>query len=375
MSSKKFDIKYGQEDFFYNTSDKTKNDNVLRTFPFKREALINWANTKITNGSPQIPSDTDIFDPRISSIILNPVNDFKNSFLKGNMTFNDSFNKITFDLINPPVSNTQLSESAEINGNVTLVSNDPKQNITLDVNSGSAINWTQDSTNSWQPNFNLETNLSQDIPFTFTDTDGGTSSVTITTDNPRCKYRKTCTIKHWHYRDGCQTQIIKDNQTGSTTCKCICTGDPVFDGSPHSHCDPYNINADGTGTTAVGTDSTPQGLGLSQIIKTIKMNLTANFPKPQFGSSGENVTLDYKNIDTLKKNDEQIRDMVFEYYKKVNENIQLQKNMSTRQNKDVTMSQSVMDATVQYKTEYLNVFNIIAGIFCVSGYIYIMGKK
>jgi hypothetical protein len=375
MPSQTFDIKYRQGDFFYNTFDKSQNADLMRTFPFSNQSVIKWANQVKTpkEGEP-IVSITDIFDPQISGIILNPDNDFENSFLKGNMVFNDRFNQITFDLTNPPPLSTQLSESAIINGNIKIESNDPrKKQVTLDVSSGSVINWTQDATNSWQPNFDIKTNLSQDIPFI--DTDGGTSHITITTENPRCKYRETCTMNHWHYSGGCKTQIITNKLTGNTYCKCICTGVPVFDDSPHSHCDMYTLNDDGTGTTAVGTESSPEGLGLIEIIKGIKLNLTANFPKPQFGSAGGNITLGYKDVATLEQTDKQIRHMVFEYYKKVNENIQLQKHVNTTQNKDVTMSQSMMDATVQYKTEYLNVFNIVAGIFCVSGYIYIMGKK
>jgi hypothetical protein len=372
MPSPTINIKYRQGDFFYNTVDQSQNADLLRTFPFTNQAVINWANKVGKNTEQPIVSITDIFDPQISGIILDPANDFENSFLKGNLVFNDNFNQITFNLTNPPPIN--IPESASINGNLKIISNDPRaQNITLDVSSGSVINWTQDSTNSWQPNFDIKTNLSQDIPFI--DTDGGTSHITVTTDNPRCKYRKTCTMNHWHYSGSCQTQIIKNKKTGSTYCKCVCTGVPVFDNSPHSHCDTYKVNTDGTGTTAVGTTKQPNGLGLIQTIQGIKMNLTAKFPEPQYGSAGGNISVGYKNVDTLEQTDKQIRHMVFDYYKKVNENIQLQKKVNKTQNVDITMSQSRLDATVQYKTEYLNLFNIVFGIFCVSGYIFVMAKK
>jgi hypothetical protein len=117
MPSPTIDIKYRQGDFFYNTVDKSQNADLLRTFPFSNQAVIKWAN-KIVAGSQPIVSITDIFDPQISGIILNPANDFENSFLKGNMIFNDSFNQITFDLTNPPPLSTQSSESANINGNI-----------------------------------------------------------------------------------------------------------------------------------------------------------------------------------------------------------------------------------------------------------------
>jgi hypothetical protein len=366
MPSQSYNMKFRQGDFFYNSLDSTKNIELLATFPFESAAVIRWAN-EVSPGV-NISSITNIFDPQISGIIMNPNFDFGNTFLPGNMVFNTNFNKITFDLVNPPAGSNTNKFSA-INGNLVLYPNSTGPPSTLDISSGK-INWSQDLTNSWDPQFDVKADVKQaDIPFT--DTDGGTSYITQTTNNPRCKYRKTCTLNHWHYSGACSQQIIKQ-PNGSTYCKCVCSGEPVFSGEPHSHCDAYELNANGSASGPTGIQNQPNNLGLLQMIKGIKMNLTGNFPKSPFGGAGGNVEMGYKNEATLLNNDAKIRELVYQYYIEVNKNIQLQKTLHNNNNKDVTMSQTMMDANVQYKSQYLNVFNIVAGIFCVSGYIYIM---
>jgi hypothetical protein len=375
MPSQTYNIKFRQGDFFYNTADVTQNTELLATFPFKKEDVVIWANQ--AQPGANITTVVDIFDPKLSGIIMNPDYDFGNTFLPGNITFNDSFNKLTFDLTNPPPASSDISESSNINGQLTIKSTNPTvKDITLDVSEGSNIQWKQDATNSWKPEFSIDTELlSKNIPFT--DTDGGKSYITVNTMNPRCKYRPTCTMKHWHYSGKCNTQIIT-NPDGTSYCKCVCTGVPVFDDNPHSHCDTYNLNPNGSASGPTGNQPDTGSLGLIQAIQGIKMNLTANFPEPQFGSAGENVTMEYAKDDKLnnfKEETEEIRKLIYQYYTAVAENIKLQKSLSNNSNKDVTMSQAMMDATVQYKTEYLNVFNIVVGVFCAGGYIYIMSKK
>jgi hypothetical protein len=58
----------------------------------------------------------------------------------------------------------------------------------------------------------------------------------------------------------------------------------------------------------------------------------------------------------------------------VNENIKLQKLALQTGTKESTQTQALQDATVQYKTEYLNVFNTVVGIFGAAGYIFLMSK-
>ena len=407
MPSSTVSIGFKPGDFFYNTSDTSKNADLLATFPFgqdidSKNKLVEWANDK-AKPNPPISSIDDIFDPQISTIILNPKYDFQNTFLPGNMTFNGNFDAIAMGFAG--VGGSQgtkgrktgasysrnglelQSQSRGITGNIVLTS---KTGAPLVVNvnqeDNSKINWKQDITNSWEPNFDISAKLSKQIPFV--DSDGGISSIIVTSNNPRCKYREKCTMNHWHYSGECKTQIKTDAE-GKTTCKCMCTGIPVFNADPHSHCDDYTINEDGTATTAVGTSIAPVGLGLISTIQNIKLNLKAQFPNAEFGigggsggssggssgtfgTSGGNVALPYKNAEDLKKGDEQIRQLVFDYYYYVNENRELQKTVQQTGIKDSTMRQNLIDATVQYKNEYLNVFNIVAGIFGVAGYIYLL---
>ena len=370
MPSPTFTIEYKNGDFFYNTIDTEKNASLLATFPFDTEKVRVWAND-VAKPEPPIESITSIFDPQISQIILNPDYDFQNTFLPGNIVFNNNFNQLTFDLMNPPKSTTE--RSAVISGNIMLMPGQGPPTV-LAVNPGesSKINWKQDNMNSWQSDFDINAKLSQNIPFT--DIDGGQSTIIMTTNNPRCKYRKTCSMKHWHYSGKCTTQI-RTNANGLTSCHCMCEGVPVFNDQPHSHCDSYNMNPDGTATTPLGIEKPPAGLGLVSAIQNMKLNLNATFPQSSFGTAGGNVELPYKDAAVLVEGDKNIRELIYKYYYEVNENIRLQNAIQNRGSKDVTAKQSLLDATVKYKKEYLNVFNIGIGIIIVAGYVYTMGKS
>lgn len=398
MPAPTFTLQYKPSDFFYNIVDTGKNADLLASFPFNEKKLIVWAN-KVANPEPPITSISDIFDPQISSIILNPTYDFKNTFLPGNMVFNDNFEKIALGLSGSGITNNISPETASISGQIILQPTSPDQKpTTLEINTGkdSNIEWKKDESNIWQPSFDINAALSQEIPFT--DIDGGQSTIITTSDNPRCKYRKTCTMNHWHYSGPCKTQIIKA-RNGSTSCKCVCTGVPVFSDTPHSHCDSYNINANGTADTPVGQQQSPAGLGLVAAIQGMKLKLNAQFPQSQFLSDGSgandgtgvsdgtgttdatgatgvsNISLPYKDSNTLIQNDKIIRKLIADYYFQVSENIRVQQTIKGRGIKDVTSQQVLMDATVQYKTEYLKVFNIIVGIFGAGGYIYLMNQS
>lgn len=399
MPAPTFTIQYKPDDFFYNTVDTVENAELLSSFPFTQEKVIEWAN-KVAHPEPLISSVSDIFDPKLSAIILNPEYDFKNTFLPGHMSFNDNFKKIALNLSTSgsEITNNMTSESASISGQIILKPTSPdKQPTTLEINTGkdSTIEWTKDESNNWQPSFDINAALSEEIPFT--DVDGGQSTIIKTSDNPRCKYRKTCTMNHWHYSGPCKTQIVK-SANGSTTCKCVCSGVPVFSNTAHSHCDSYTINANGTADTPVGQQAPPPGLGLVSAIQGMKLKLNAQFPQSDFLSDGsgendgtglsdgtgtasttsgasQNASMPYKNSNTLIQNDKTIRQLIADYYFQVSENIRLQKTIKSRGIKDVTSQQALMDATVQYKTEYLKVFNIIAGIVGAGGYIYLMNQS
>lgn len=368
MPSPSYDIQYRPGDFFYNAAYPTQNQDLLLTFPFTAEGVIEWAN-EVAKPEPPIYSITNIFDPRISAIILNPSYDFKNTFLPGNMVFNNNFDDIAINLTNPILKVTD--KTSDINGNVVIVPKDGNtQNMTLKIKD-SKISWKQDETNSWQPNFDINTKLlSEDIPFT--DIDGQPSMIKNTTLNPRCKYREKCTMNHLHYSGGCKTQVI--NGPKGSYCKCVCTGGVVNNATPHSHCSTLNINKNGKMTSDVGTTKTVGGIDFLTTIQGVRLNLTGKFPGPVFGSADGNITMPYNEKENLIQNDTQIRQMVFDYYTEVIQNIELQTKIKNKGNKDDTMNQALLDATVQYKTEYLNVFNMIVGVFGVGGYIYLLSK-
>jgi hypothetical protein len=365
-------------DFFYNTSDTTRNIDLLATFPFgqtneSKQKLIDWANSK-TKADPPITAISDIFDPKISKIILNPAYDFKNTFLPGNMTFNDNFNALAIDFSQAAqLALTKLSYGKSLSGNIILTSN-TGQKLTMPVDSSAEINWKQDATNTWDQKFDVSTQLSNQIPFV--DSDGVVSKIIMTTDNPRCKYRENCTLKHWRYTS-CTSEIIQLGN-GKTNCKCTCKGGPSYNstGAPHSHCDSYVINKDGTASTAMGTKAAPVGVDLISIIKSIKLDLSANFPGAPFKvGAGGDLELPYKDEEALKKGDKELRNLVFDYYFYVDQNRELQKIVQQTGVKDSTMKQAIIDATVKYKNEYLNVFNMIAGIFGAVGYIYLLTRS
>ena len=444
-----FSIQFKPSDFFYNTADSAQNADLFASFPFQEKNIIAWAN-KVAHPEPPITSISNIFDPKICAIILNPAYDFKNTFLPSNMVFNNKFKKLRLRLqgsagtdgyggtagtdgyggtagtdgyggtagtdgssYSSGISNNISPESAAITGQIILQPSSPDQKpTTLEINAGknSNIEWKQDESNNWQPTFDINAALSQEIPFT--DVDGGQSNVIMTSDNPRCKFRKTCTMNHWHYSGACTTQIIKA-PNGSTTCKCVCSGVPVFSNTTHSHCDPYTVNANGSGESPSGAQSSPAGLGLVAAIQGMKLKLNAKFPDSQFfdetentpgeagtsgmsgedgtsgmsgedgedgeegqaGQAGTGMSIPYKNSKTLIHNDKIIRQLIADYYFQVSENIRLQEDIKSRGIKDVTSQQALMDATVQYKTEYLKVFNIIVGIVGAGGYIYLMNQS
>jgi hypothetical protein len=429
MPASSFLIKYKASDFYYNTTDQSENSDLLASFPFTQQSVIKWAN-EVSKIEPPILAISDIFDPQINNIILNPDYDFKNTFLPGNIIFNDDFNRLTLNLTGEDgsigsrgsssgssfgrgsssdsssggfnISNNLSDQTASISGNIELKPSSPDQKpTTLAINMGkdSNINWKQDETNSWKPTFDINAAISKEFPFT--DIDGGESTIIMTTENPRCKFRKTCTINHWHYSGACKTQIIT-GANGGTSCKCICTGVPVFNNAPHSHCDAYTINPDGTVLSATGDTTAPTGIGLVAAIQGMKMNLTANFPQSPFfednnenssfssyfrgsnkrsntiggqgGVGGSDVSMPFGNSSKLDQNAATIRNLIYDYYYQVNENIKLQTTIQDKGNKDITSQQILSDANTEYRKGYLNVFNIIVGIFGTGGYIYLMSK-
>jgi hypothetical protein len=86
------------------------------------------------------------------------------------------------------------------------------------------------------------------------------------------------------------------------------------------------------------------------------------------------MSFPYKNYD-FGNHDKAIRKLIYDYYYELNRNIQLRNVIITNDTLDITASQALLDANVQYKKEYLHLFNIFSGILFASGYIYIMYKS
>jgi len=248
----------------------------------------------------------------------------------------------------------------------------------LDINNASTnqISMSVDEFGNLQPNVEVDAGVSPQVAFT--DTDGATSNIIITTTGHNCKVRKLCTLNHWHYSGTCQSNIQTDIN-GNTSCKCSCTGVPVFNDSPHSHCDSY-IMTPGSRvvTTPNGTVTPPPGLDFLSMMQGIKLSLTSQFPTVPPLTPGPDGTTsfpyDYLNP-SLNAHDLNIRKAILDYYYEVNTNKQLQTSIYQRGSKDATSKTALFDANVQYKTEYLNVFNIIVGIFGAGGYIYLMSQS
>ena len=170
MPSPTYTIEYKNGDFFYNTVATEQNDALLATFPFTKEKVMKWAND-VAKPQPPITSITNIFDPQISKIILNPNYNFQKTFLPGNIVFNNNFNQLTFNLMNPPKSLTE--KNIPITGNIMLIpgkSGVPPTVLDVNPEASSKIHFTQDNMNSWQSEFDINAKLSVNIPFT--DIDG-----------------------------------------------------------------------------------------------------------------------------------------------------------------------------------------------------------
>lgn len=381
MPATTFGLQYKTGDFFYTIGGDNKS--LLGTFPFgnttdSTNKLIDWANHAANPANPQIQSIVNIFDSQISPVILDPANHFSDTFLPGNMIFNDDFNKLTIDIQGNidgeggEDTDTIIPTSQPISGELMMNDNDKAKYDIIDGN----IGWSQDEQKNWQPDFTLGADISQ--KYSFLDSDGVESEITHTTTGKDCKTRKLCTLNHWHYSGTCQANKQTTN-TGETSCKCTCTGVPVFNADAHSHCDPYILNSDKTVTTPFGIETLPPNIDFNSTMNKIKLTLNAPFPTvpPLTPGPDGTTSFDYKynDVDTLNTNDTKIRKAILNYYYEVNLNKEQQVAIQKRGSKELTSKSALRDANVQYKTEYLNVFNIVVGIFSAGGYIYLMSQS
>jgi hypothetical protein len=381
MPEQTYSIGFGENDFFYSNTNQTSNTNqkaLLETFPFDIPNLVKWCKTK-DSSIKDSTSPSIIFNSEISKIIIDNSQNFIDSYMPGNITINNNFNSIALGVA---VSGGQpvLQNSVIIGGTADIDTNNLSiPNLKLNISSGK-IGYSSKSGQS-QQDITLETQIQSNPLLLFgTETNtGGTSSrqisVSANTRNPRCKFVNNCTENHAHYTK-CVTQTIRDN-TGQSYCKCVCTGPLILNAEPHSHCNEINIEDtanNGLSSTWVRDTYNKSVNTLNTFLKNIKLNLKANFPSG-VSSDGTNASAIYPNSTNLTDNDKAIRKKIYEYYAEVIQNKKNQQLLLDNQSFNNTADQINKDATTSYKKQYLELFNVTAGIFLTSAYIYIQLKK
>jgi hypothetical protein len=320
-----YNITYGKQDFFYNSMDQN-GLGVIDTFPFDVDSVITWARNVTENQEDFAYTPIDIFDVSLASVIMNSTYDFGNSFLKGNMVFNNTFNPSTVDT---------TSRGGSTGGLYTPDSSNPKPTM-------GGLPYVSGVVNP----------------------DGGTSNVIGIAKNQRCNFRPVCTIKHLHY--SCTTQNVTNN--GRSDCNCLCTGPPVLDDSPHSHCTTFTNDIEDPKAAVYSAYTQKSGLAAWASSTTTSTNSSTTYSDPNF-------IVPYANYTDLSNNDGLLRQLICNYYEEVYQNKQYMQTLSAQIDTYATNNKATIDSTVNYKTNYLNLFNIVSGIFIVSGYIYVMAKE
>lgn len=387
MPEQTYSIGFGQNDFFYSTSDKQKLDNLLLTIPFNGPNLITWCKSK--DNTLQITEEdknnsTLLFQSKISDIVLKKENreDFINNYMPGNITINGNFNSLALGLTATNQPATQ--NSAPISGKIVIDTNNriiPQMNLDID-SAASRMDYSTQNGN-WNPGVTINAKIPTNSMLQYnppagpvTNPDGSEQKVTVSanTRNPRCKFVNNCTENHGHFAS-CKTQTMLDSATGQNYCKCVCTGPIENNNKPHSHCSEIDIND----TAKNGLDATfvkqyLQDTTLTSVLKNITMNLNATFMGTGSKNIGGNLFADYADSKSLKETDLKIRNAMYDYYAEVITNRDLQKHLLDNQTFNNTATLISQDAIRSYRKQYLELFNVTTGIFLASAYIYISLK-
>ena len=380
MPEQTYNIGYGTNDFFY---DK-QNTELLKTLPFTKESLLVWVNTKLSDPN-KITNAVDIFDPKITEVVFTNKDDFINTYLLANIIVDkqidtatsnfSNYNQRDIDLNVPPSTTDGSSYNTPIeSGTVTLYTSNaqaPELNYELVKDDNSKIEYTTNSSYNVNPDITVKTTLNSNAQTPYPEPNGSTSYISSNTANPRCKFQKSCTENHWHYKS-CTTQTFV-NSDGTTFCRCVCNGPKTLDNKEHQHCSPFNIgtnnrNADGS------IDQTAFQASIASLIK--KISIAFKKTPDVYIAHGGNGKMSYPYKDYNFTNDDKtLRTLIYNYYYELNKNIQLRNTIISNDSKDHTASQALLDANVKYKKEYLHLFNIFSGILFASGYIYVMYKS
>lgn len=366
MPEQTYNIGYGINDFFYNS----ENVDLQNSLPFDKYNLVTWANS---NGAEYSSIPINIFDPKISAVVILKKDNFIKNYLPGNIVINQNFSNFSnFGSFKTELDASTLNDknitSQLQSGNITIkssITNLPETTFDLSVDEDTNLNYKMNGiTLGDEITFNGNVNYGQ-IPYN--EPNGSTSYISVNTSNPRCKYQNNCTITHWHYAS-CTTQTFVNND-GQSYCKCVCKGPKEKNSNPHSHCSPYNISD-------TNDNGNPNPDAIKSSLASLINKISFSIKKTPYSttSTGNTLEYEYTNGKDFIDTDENIRTKLYDYYYELNRNILLRSKIISNDSADNTASQALLDANVKYKKEYLHLFNIFSGILFVSGYIYVMYK-
>jgi hypothetical protein len=324
MSNTTYSIKYDSNSFF------SSNPNLDITFPFDVSGVVKWA--KQTSPNLDSEYDTDnLFDEKLSDVIISNKEIFIKNFLVGNAYFNNDFDPYTLYPVQEPSSTLSLSKE-----------------------------FTGTSSDGGSTTFQGTEIKSRN---------GSTSYVIGTKGLQRVNFQPSCTLNHMHFQgvNGCRVQEITNSQQ-ETYYKCVCDGTPVFDSTPHAHCSEFTNNIQNS-QLAYNTAY----YNIDEVNKNMDA-LKQKYNQGNSDGSGGAVDFVYENSEDLKRFNLSIRAIIYEYYKAVNQNVEYRDTIEKRQKSIDTQELALTDSTVKYKKEYLTAFNLLSGIIVVCGYIYGMNK-
>ena len=322
MSNTSYSIKYDSNSFF------SSNPNVDITFPFGVSDVVEWAK----NYDETLNTDNrDLFDEKLSNVIISNKDAFINDFLYKNSKFNSDFDP--YNLYSDPASSTAEVQLSDITVN--------------------------------------------DLEFKGTQIKSRNGSTSYVIGKPgvqRVNFQPTCTLNHMHFpgQNGCSIQ--ENTNANGTYYKCLCSGTPVFNSEPHAHCSEFTNNIQNPQTAYNTAYSTIEEVtDIMNKLRT-KKSTTSSGTTGGSNESGGAADFEYENSEDLQRFNLLIRTIIYEYYTAVNQNVEYRDAIEKRQKSIDTQELALMDSTVKYKKEYLTAFNLLSGIIIAGGYIYGMNK-
>lgn len=360
----------GVKDFFYNKDTANK---IITSIPFDTENFKTWLFSSNSKNKYEGKYDGNVFMSNVVNYVTDNSLNFINIFLPGNINLSQNINTTTSNVTGGSIMVN--SSKFDLNPNPTKESGYNSYNV------------YQSNTSAEDDNQYMELNSSgnsvmynkKDI--TNSSYRGGVTRtyISLNTKNPKCQYTTNCTAKH-EYND-CHTQIVKEPD-GGTHCKCICnaTG-KIGDGvKPHTHCSPINIDENTTlindiNNNSYNISSSGGGGGGGEGSNSFYQNYINN---SKLLSAIQSIKLrlnldESDNTDTSPVNIQfDIRNLIYKYYIEIYRNIDYQKQIQNYQSNP--SEQALSDANNLYKHKYLDLFNVLSGIFLVSSYIYILTR-